>query len=852
MITAKQIKQAQKQLASKLTEYNALEERIQQVTNDLATFFTNVQNKEYALAYVRELNIYISPMTPFMRAVRSFANTLENTNNPEPATVDKIINLRKLRIVLPFNIQYYQLLTNIFEYVDLYVLQLQRFQYDDNIIPVLKHNISLVLLSFLENNTYSEINKTLAESYYYAILPIAINAFPLPFPLRNLLLKINQLSTNSNVRPSYLVQAIETEREAAQDPSRQNRYLATLVQPAIALVTRRVSVIRDNELVQTLENDLRWFLDAIFNRTPINLSLARQYLDEITIHATRALDEYITSYLNSHPEYDTIPPTQEFRNRVIRIQEVNDQIRATNERPFSILRGTALKTPFKSIPSIPKTPLRSSPTSEQSSIPLLDNFQPPFKTLETKLKRIYKKYTATCQPLTDTKKALQDKITQYQTKTYTLERIDPDNTITALYKYWKQIPTTKDKLYFSLAPITSFAITYSKGEGMGQGVARDFFQKFVYQLTREKLFIPLATDEATQRYTLNPEFPIQDSEFYEFIGKMLCFILINDIGLNFHLSHALLAHLIYKHDEIPDDEYIGYFMLDAPEYFNGFANLMRDPDTIESVGLNFNDVYPLHPEDPPITKDTLKEYMTLFSKHTLQTNQTKALLTGFSPLRKLLRQQKITIPTLDKLITFDTIDDEAIAKVITTLQRSMEERMNSPDPTTKQQSTALFTTMASILKDKQIPNYYDFIERLLQFWTGYRHYSDALKYNVTFKANAKSNTLPTSQTCYATIYIPVQYHNNKEILLSKLQQSVSYPDSYFQMAGATPIKTHFALLPVSSTTPKPIYQHHTSFYIHHNKRYLPLKSYIKTTKVKYTPTQPTTPSPTYHLLYKLS
>jgi hypothetical protein len=193
------------------------------------------------------------------------------------------------------------------------------------------------------------------------------------------------------------------------------------------------------------------------------------------------------------------------------------------------------------------------------------------------------------------------------------------------------------------------------------GLRRDFITALTSELFEKKIFI---SREGTKKYFLNPYFEVDEEfkfivnsktgyifddetsqvflkDFYRFIGLLLSFILVNDCGIEHHLSSYLMANF-YKTDqsEFDDYDYLYFMFMDFPEYSKSLFNLMADPDTIEYIGTEYNDYYQLTNNESNITvdKENIEEYLLLTSKYMM----TKTILRKDIEIPKIhLEIQKI-------------------------------------------------------------------------------------------------------------------------------------------------------------------------------------------------------------------
>lgn len=216
------------------------------------------------------------------------------------------------------------------------------------------------------------------------------------------------------------------------------------------------------------------------------------------------------------------------------------------------------------------------------------------------------------------------------------------------------------------------------------GLRRDFITALTSELFEKKIFI---SREGTKKYFLNPYFEVDEEfkfivtsktgyrfddeipalflkDFYRFIGLLLSFILVNDCGIEHHLSSYLMANF-YKTDqsEFDDYDYLYFMFMDFPEYSKSLFNLMADPDTIEYIGTEYNDYYQLTNDEnnKTVDKTNIEEYLLLTSKYMM----TKTVL------RKDIEIPKIHLE-IQKII--DKTRQEAIGEPVPVLESEIERR----------------------------------------------------------------------------------------------------------------------------------------------------------------------------------
>lgn len=507
------------------------------------------------------------------------------------------------------------------------------------------------------------------------------------------------------------------------------------------------------------------------------------------------------------------------------------------ETPEQQVTPPSVPGPYSGLRTAPKTAFLSTATSPQDvevgCVTALTGIQEPFKGFGNKLKKMCTAYSKQCGDLTRIKSTLyQEVLRKSGNNIRVFNNINPEYALAHVFRNWKQFTAPDHRNMYMLFSVVNMEVRYAGQQGIGPGVRRSFVQRMLDEFTIYKIFIS-SSEESTQRYFINPMFT-PDANFkritglrfnteedfvlfYRFIGHVLTFITMNDIGLKIKLSHTILAHMLYKHDEITDDDYIGYAMMDFPIEFNTFLNLMKNPDWIEASDLTFNDTFPLKAVDESVTQDNYREYIRARYKYRYlhkifsddqQPNapdvyeRFKGMVKGMQTIRKYLRSQNVTISMLDKLITFGEMSQETIDALIANFTRNMDAREQN------EQVTTIKDNFVRILRDngeefpyeaigierpdtqeKRKEEFYKFVDRLLMYWTSYRHFTPSFNYFVivtrpenldaarrTAQRRAltqaeRENLLPEAHTCFQRIDVPDTYYNNFEKLYLKLVQA---------------------------------------------------------------------------------
>lgn len=474
----------------------------------------------------------------------------------------------------------------------------------------------------------------------------------------------------------------------------------------------------------------------------------------------------------------------------------------------------SLPTPLAILNASPKTALVTPKTPDLGEVApscavILADFKEPFVGFGNKLKRACTSFSKACTNLEAIREDLKRAMGRIRPEIKEFMRIPPETVLAYFYKQWKEHPLPSRFFLFQAEAMTA---RYMDQEGVGPGVIRSIIQRLLDELVLFQVFLP-STDEPVERCLLNPKFVAKPEtglslktekdyeSFYTFIGHLLTFVVLNpSAGMRQKLSYSILANMLYKPEEITEDDYVSYALMDYPTEFQTYANLMRNPDWIEASDITFNSLYPLRETDEAVTKDNFRTYLRELCRYryTKQVpGRWEGFIKGAGTLRKLLRNRKMTIPTLDRIVTSITVTKEVVRDLIKIIEAQIvSERGRESD------NIPMLEGMVWILRDEgkhfpegileQPPNFLEFVEKLLMFWTGLRRFIPESSYRMTvIKAEhtdagrrlkrrlgrdltkeEEEQILPESHTCFTRIDIPSVYAGDKEKLYRKLAQSV--------------------------------------------------------------------------------
>jgi len=370
------------------------------------------------------------------------------------------------------------------------------------------------------------------------------------------------------------------------------------------------------------------------------------------------------------------------------------------------------------------------------------------------------------------------------------------------------------------------------------GVRRDFITALLTELFEKKIFI---NRDGTDFYFLNPEFELDDfmkyiiekkltghiridddyfkegfiNDFYKFLGQLLTFILVNDCGLDKKLSSYIISSFLNPSNNYSDDDYVSLMINDFPQDFSTIINLMRDIDNID-FRPSFNDYYLLDETDEygeEIVKDNAIDYLRKTAKFMMTTSilrkdieishgkdykeifkrgkKMNSLLIEGIPmaLKEEFKNNNFNLTIINSYIKTPDMTDEIISNLISNFRSTMITMHNYRSNVKLQKLTELFVEF--VLKNnkgKHTNNkvYFDFIIKLLKFWSGSSLFKERERYKIQLNENLSERHLPQSHTCFFCIDLPNYTGTDNEIgekLFNKIEMAISNVESGIGLAG---------------------------------------------------------------------
>ena len=315
------------------------------------------------------------------------------------------------------------------------------------------------------------------------------------------------------------------------------------------------------------------------------------------------------------------------------------------------------------------------------------------------------------------------------------------------------------------------------------------------------------------------------NDFYEYLGLLMSFILVNDCGIEHHLSSYLIANFTKPLSapsavKFTDEDYVYFMLEDCPEHSKTLINLMKTPDQIEYIDINFNDYHQLSTDDPVLTNENIIEYIKKTSKYMMTTtilrkgveipnnirpsaynklvrhgnNIHKCFIKGISPnVRKYFSDKRLTNKIVSSYLILPTMSIEIVNKLKQNFRNSMEQLIRHHTDAVKTKYIRLINIFENhILKSPTSQaaasnsRYLEFIVKLLRFWSGSSFYKETEKYKIQINTGLTVQHLPQSHTCFFQIDFPDYTGTDDEIgrlLKTKLELAISNVEEGVGLAG---------------------------------------------------------------------
>jgi hypothetical protein len=321
---------------------------------------------------------------------------------------------------------------------------------------------------------------------------------------------------------------------------------------------------------------------------------------------------------------------------------------------------------------------------------------------------------------------------------------------------------------------------------------------------------------------------------YFVIGKLLGIPFYNEeIGLPQQFTDYILAGFINQKKDI---DYYDILYIYLKEFNNGtsYINMInnRQIDSLEYAELSFNDTYNISKSGSgssgssvsgaKITKDNCIKFLQQQANHAITKNfitkydddkvksaknmkrRYDSLFAGFSnEIRKFLYKKEITISQLNLLITNEPMSpailQELVNKIVVKIEvstKSVEDEGYDPtdimsDEERGEREREMKGYISNIIMrprdGESVKTHYEFVKKLLQFWTALNYYNRAANYRIFYKYGWLVNIeyLPEAHTCFNQLDIygfpeNITPPEKEEFLYKKLAKSVEEQEMELQ------------------------------------------------------------------------
>lgn len=478
----------------------------------------------------------------------------------------------------------------------------------------------------------------------------------------------------------------------------------------------------------------------------------------------------------------------------VRIQSASaPSVSNSGHRPTPVVETTALLADFSRSPRTRRIASSRSLNNEerQGLIEFCSSKFTGLPALEGSMKRFINKLKRVCNTMSEKTNCQPQQLNAIVTaaaRRYKIRRNEhytlrippnpsPHHHIQKLYELYSTRPAS---LHYG--SLDKFFVQSGRAIDAG-GVRRQYMQSAAIEL--KKLGIFTETDDNTGIYKFKPEFAGSDKlARCKFAGAFVAFCIVNGIKLDFNLSKSILASLIYKPEEIDNDYYAMFYLSEYSSHGRSMVNLMRSPNDIQYVGLEFNDgdiVLDTTKEgdDNNVNVSNFREYVGKLGVYKL-THGTSAMLQnfkeGFYITRRFLGHNNVSVAQLDALITGTKLTSQnrnsIASKVATNYIRY------NPDSNNNQSIIWLceiiregntFYPMDEVQNAPHLPQDFDtFMKMLCFFWTSSQYYNTNLNYSAQITRSANF----VAHTCSQLLDVPYGF-TSRDQMFRQLIRSVT-------------------------------------------------------------------------------
>ena len=403
--------------------------------------------------------------------------------------------------------------------------------------------------------------------------------------------------------------------------------------------------------------------------------------------------------------------------------------------------------------------------------------------------------------------------------------------IDALY----DIYVTNPRL-FSL-PIDKIFVKLDEVSVDAGGPRRQFFSTIADEVFSSEYLLQL--EDEGMYYGFNHSISNKTKEeirsYYVFLGSLTAWMILNGFQYKSHFSMAILANLLYKKEELTDNNYSFFFIMDNPKFAtNMLFTIEHDPYALTNLGdgykLTFEDFDTKVLRDPftktkktspsgvsqigwnkksvsgllgspvygrtkhKVNASNYHKYLAQRGLSQLVISSMNAFKSGFYSIitSKMLWKNKVTLGQLDMIITGSKVTkavrmeisrhistySQIDARVRTYFCNILENKRDIPKHIWENTVFPYQDRFEQMYDSSKIPSKYDaFISGLLLFWTGSSSFHSDKKYVI----RPRISGLPVAHTCGFLIEMPTDVSSEDE-LLYRLCIAISTASSGFQIA----------------------------------------------------------------------
>lgn len=222
----------------------------------------------------------------------------------------------------------------------------------------------------------------------------------------------------------------------------------------------------------------------------------------------------------------------------------------------------------------------------------------------------------------------------------------------ALYTYWSTRLNRGDLN-------VPYIIQYNKSPGVDMdGILKQFFDKIGQQL-QDRYFVLLPDTTDAPKFIIDPGVTVDEANF---VGQVLGLIVLYNANIDFNISHVLLGFLMFRENDITDEEIFLYFLLDLDNqsnkaYIEGCSTDPNDPENLSGIGCDID--YIVNKIIKPRYHIGTPAFQAFVRGFFINEKNKKLFYSTFSSI-----SDKIRMYDIDKLLSVYTVSNSAYKKYI--------------------------------------------------------------------------------------------------------------------------------------------------------------------------------------------